>query len=151
MTFRHVLKSTILAVIGGLIYILIELLWRGHTHISMFILGGVCFVAIGLINELFPWELGIVWQSMIGTVIVTVCEFITGLVVNVWLGLNVWDYSNMPFNVMGQICLPFSLAWVVLSAIAIVLDDYQTGVKVNIEKVGAGFWSSSHYAYLWIK
>lgn len=94
MTFRHVLKSTILAVIGGLIYILIELLWRGHTHISMFILGGVCFVAIGLINELFPWELGIVWQSMIGAVIVTVCEFITGLVVNVWLGLNVWDYSN---------------------------------------------------------
>jgi len=90
----------------------------------MFILGGVCFVAIGLINELFPWELGIVWQSMIGAVIVTVCEFITGLVVNVWLGLNVWDYSNMPFNVMGQICLPFSLAWVVLSAIAIVLDDY---------------------------
>ena len=116
MTFRHVLKSTILAVIGGLIYILIELLWRGHTHISMFILGGVCFVAIGLINELFPWELGIVWQSMIGAVIVTVCEFI--------IGLNVWDYSNMPFNVMGQICLPFSLAWVVLSAIAIVLDDY---------------------------
>ena len=124
MIFRHVLKSTILAVIGGLIYILIELLWRGHTHISMFILGGVCFVAIGLINELFPWELGIVWQSMIGAVIVTVCEFITGLVVNVWLGLNVWYYSNMPFNVMGQICLPFSLAWVVLSAIAIVLDDY---------------------------
>ena len=124
MAHRHVLKEIILAIIGGLIYILIELIWRGQTHISMFILGGICFVAIGLINELFSWELGLVWQSVIGAVIVTVLEFITGLVVNIWLGLGVWDYSNMPFNLLGQICLPFAFAWVALSAIAIVLDDY---------------------------
>ena len=61
---------------------------------------------------------------MIGAVVVTVLEFITGLVVNVWLGLNVWDYSDMPLNILGQICLPFSIAWIALSAIAIVLDDY---------------------------
>ena len=124
MSLYHVLKSAILAVIGGLIYILIELIWRGHSHISMFVLGGVCFVAIGLINELFPWELGIVWQSMIGAVLVTALEFITGLVVNIWLGLGVWDYSDVPLNIMGQICLPFSLAWMGLSAVAIILDDY---------------------------
>lgn len=124
MAHRHVLKEVILAIIGGLIYILIELIWRGHTHISMFILGGICFVAIGLINELFSWELGLVWQSVIGAVIVTVLEFITGLIVNIWLGLGVWDYSNMPFNLLGQICLPFAFAWVALSAIAIVFDDY---------------------------
>lgn len=124
MAYRHVLKEVILAIIGGLIYILIELIWRGHTHISMFILGGVCFVLIGLINELFSWELGLVWQSVIGAVIVTVLEFITGLIVNIWLGLGVWDYSNIPFNLFGQICLPFAFAWVALSAIAIVLDDY---------------------------
>ena len=64
-----------------------------------------------------------VW-NMIGAVVVTVLEFITGLVVNVWLGLNVWDYSDMPLNILGQICLPFSIAWIALSAIAIVLDDY---------------------------
>ena len=124
MSLYHVLKSAILAVIGGLIYILIELIWRGHTHISMFILGGICFVAIGFINEVFPWSLGLIWQSMIGAVIVTVLEFITGVIVNIWLGLNVWDYSNMPFNLLGQICLPFAFAWVALSAIAIVFDDY---------------------------
>lgn len=56
--------------------------------------------------------------------IAEVVEFITGLVVNIWLGLGVWDYSNMPFNLLGQICLPFAFAWVALSAIAIVLDDY---------------------------
>lgn len=121
---RHSLKAAFLFVVGGLVYILIELIWRGHTHISMFILGGICFVAIGFINEVFPWSLGLLWQSMIGAVIVTVLEFITGVIVNIWLGLNIWDYSNMPFNLLGQICLPFAFAWVALSAIAIVFDDY---------------------------
>lgn len=121
---RHSLKAAFLFVVGGLVYILIELIWRGHTHISMFILGGICFVAIGFINEVFLWSLGLIWQSMIGAVIVTVLEFITGVIVNIWLGLNVWDYSNMPFNLLGQICLPFAFAWVALSAIAIVFDDY---------------------------
>lgn len=117
-------KLAALFVIGGAAYVLIELLWRGHSHISMFILGGMCFVSIGLINELFPWELGIVWQALIGGVLVTTLEFITGLIVNVWLGLNVWDYSNLPLNLMGQICLPFFFAWVGLSVVAIILDDY---------------------------
>lgn len=124
MIIRHSLKAAFLFVVGGSIYTLIEILWRGHTHISMFILGGLCFIAIGLINEVFPWDFGFLWQSMIGSAIVTVFEFLTGLVVNVWLNLNIWDYSDLPFNVLGQICLPFSIAWVALSAIAIVLDDY---------------------------
>lgn len=121
---KRFIKLAILFVVGGGIYVCIELLWRGHSHISMFLLGGFCFVAIGLINELFPWDMGLLWQSMIGAVIVTILEFITGLVVNVWLGLDVWNYSNLPLNIMGQICLPFTLAWIVLAGIAIILDDY---------------------------
>ena len=62
------LKLLVLAVIGGAIYVGIEMLWRGHSHPSMFILVGLCFVSIGLINELFPWEVGIVWQALIGWV-----------------------------------------------------------------------------------
>ena len=37
------LKLLVLAVIGGAIYVGIEMLWRGHSHPSMFILGGLCF------------------------------------------------------------------------------------------------------------
>ena len=61
---------------------------------------------------------------LIGAGIVTILELIVGIVVNVWLGLEVWDYSNLPFNFMGQICLPFSFAWTLLSGVAIVVDDY---------------------------
>lgn len=118
------LKLLVLAVIGGAIYVGIEMLWRGHSHPSMFILGGLCFVSIGLINELFPWELGIVWQALIGGTMVTCLEFITGVIVNIWLKLGVWDYSGLPLNILGQVCLPFYFAWVGLSVVAIVFDDY---------------------------
>lgn len=124
MKYRHFAKEAVLALIGGSIYVFIELVWRGYSHISMFILGGVCFVIIGLINELFHWDLGLLWQSIIGAFVVTICEFVTGLIVNVWLRLGVWDYSGLPFNIMGQICLPFFFAWIALSIVAIILDDY---------------------------
>lgn len=118
------LKLLVLAVIGGAIYVGIEMLWRGHSHPSMFILGGLCFVSIGLINELFPWDLGIVWQALLGGTLVTCLEFITGVIVNIWLKLGVWDYSGLPLNIFGQVCLPFYFAWVGLSVVAIVFDDY---------------------------
>ena len=124
MQLKQILKLCILALIGGITYVLIELAWRGYSHISMFILSALCFVLLGGINEFLPWELGFVWQMLIGAGIVTILELIVGIVVNVWLGLEVWDYSNLPFNFMGQICLPFSFAWTLLSGVAIVVDDY---------------------------
>ena len=124
MQLKQILKLCILALIGGITYVLIELAWRGYSHISMFILGALCFVLLGGINEFLPWELGFVWQMLIGAGIVTILELIVGIVVNVWLGLEGWDYSNLPFNFMGQICLPFSFAWTLLSGVAIVVDDY---------------------------
>ena len=51
-------------------------------------------------------------------------RFKCGVIVNIWLGWNIWDYSNTPFNILGQVCLPFALIWFVLAHAAIVLDDY---------------------------
>lgn len=113
---------------------LIELAWRGYSHISMFILGSICFLLLGGINEFLPWELGFVWQMLIGAGIVTILELIFGIVVNVWLELEVWDYSNLPFNFMGQICLPFSFVWTLLSGVAIVVDDYLRYLLFGEEK-----------------
>lgn len=118
------LRPLVLIGIGGLLYVLIELAFRGRSHWTMFIVGGLCFWLIGLINEVIPWEMSFWKQCIIGAVIVTAVEFLTGSIINLWLGWNVWDYSNVPFNVLGQICLPFSLLWILLSAVAIVLDDH---------------------------
>lgn len=117
-------KEFILFIIGGLLYILIELSYRGHSHWTMFILGGLCFVLIGGINNYISWDMPVYEQMMIGSVIITMLEFICGCIVNLWLGWDVWDYSNMPYNVLGQICLPFSILWFFISLVAIVADDY---------------------------
>lgn len=126
--------------VGGATYYTIELLWRGYSHISMLILGGICFVLLGLINELLPWDMGLLWQSLIGSGVVTILELITGLIVNVHLGLNVWDYSNLPLNFMGQISVVYTLLWVPLSCVAIVLDDHIRYRFFNEEKPHYTFW-----------
>ncbi len=124
MGLRGTIKHILLFAIGGVIYYCIELLWRGHSAWQMIVVGGLCFVGIGLINEVYPWTMPLWLQSIIATGIVTAVEFVSGLILNVWLGLKIWDYSNLPFNLYGQVCLYFSLAWLVLSPIAIVLDDW---------------------------
>lgn len=121
---KQILKNTILFLIGGVLYIVIELLWRGHSHWTMFILGGICFFYIGLINEEFTWEMPLIKQMFIGAIVITMWELLFGILVNGAYNLNVWDYSNMPFNFLGQICLPYSILWFFISLPAIVLDDY---------------------------
>lgn len=128
------LKYLFLGFVGGFTYYNIEIIYRGYSHISMFILASFLFIIIGLINEFLSWDTPLFIQSIIGAIIVTVLEFITGCIVNLWLGLNVWDYSSEPLNVMGQICLPFTLIWIFLSCIAIILDDYLRYYIFNEEK-----------------
>lgn len=125
MTNIHILlKYVFLGVIGGIIYYILENIWRGYSHWTMFILGGICFIALGLINEIFSWDTPLISQMVIGGVIITILEFITGYIVNLWLDWNIWDYSDLPYNLLGQISLFSSIGWIGLSLVGIVLDDY---------------------------
>ena len=117
-------KFLALFLIGGAAYFGIECLWRGWSHWTMFILGGLCFVIIGGLNEFYGWEMPFWKQCLIGAAVITALEFAVGMIVNKWLGWAIWDYSNLPLNICGQICLPFSLIWIALSGVAIVVDDY---------------------------
>jgi uncharacterized membrane protein len=123
-------KETIIFVIFGFLYICLELLYRGRTHISMFFVGGLCGVLIGLINDNTP-DIPLFCQCILGTTIVTLIEFISGCYLNIYLGLGVWDYSHVPFNFLGQVCLPFSIIWMLLSIPVIYLDDYLKNKLLN--------------------
>ncbi len=101
-------------VLGGLIYNLLEIIWRGYTHWSMTVAGGLCCLCIHFIN--WKWQrVHIVYRCLIGSLIITAIEFVVGVIVNLVLDLSVWDYSNMPLNVLGQICPLFSALWFLLS------------------------------------
>lgn len=114
-------KELVIGAIGGSTYVVVELLWRGRSHVSMFLLGGLCFWLIGRLDRREP--VPVVVQACQGACLVTVLELAMGLVVNCWLNLGVWDYSNLPMNVHGQVCLYYFVLWIPLSAGAIFLDD----------------------------
>ena len=120
---KNLIKYLILLLIGGAAYYCIELLARGFSHWTMFIVGGICFVLIGIINEITP-KISIVWQMILSSVIITVVELVSGCILNIWLGLGIWDYSGQTFNLLGQISLKHSIYWFFLSSIGIILDDY---------------------------
>lgn len=121
---KDCIKNMILSSIGGILYIITENIWRGYSHWTMFFVGGLCFLLIGTINEILPWDMPLWKQAGIGAVIITSIEFITGCIVNLWLEWNVWDYSGQPGNLMGQICILYTLIWFVVSLAAIVADDW---------------------------
>lgn len=121
---RNLLKYLFLFLVGATAYFLIETIVRGFSHPSMFILGGICFLVIGMLNEFGNGKMSLISQMLLGSVIITVLEFITGVIVNLWLKLNVWDYSGLPFNIMGQVCLLYSVFWFFISFLAILLDDF---------------------------
>lgn len=128
---KSILKYFILGWFGGSTYCSLEVIFRGRSHWSMIALAFILFLLIGSLNNLFPWEMSLAKQGVIGACIVTVLEFITGCIVNIWLGWNVWDYSNMPLNILGQVCLPFSLLWILLSIVCIIVDDYLRYLMFN--------------------
>lgn len=111
-----------LFIAGGIFYVVLEFFWRGHSHVSMAIAGGVCAVLMyGVLTRIPDVVLPI--RALIGAVIITAVEYVTGAVVNVRMGLRVWDYSALPANCYGQICLRYSVLWLLLSVPAVVLID----------------------------
>ena len=118
------MKPLILFGIGGLVYTMIELTWRRYTHWTMFLLGGICFLYAGVQNEYIEWEYPLWKQILRVDIFVVLAEFISGCIINLWLKWGVWDYSDMPFNLLGQICPTYALLWIPVCAVAIVFDDY---------------------------
>lgn len=98
--------------IGAAGYSVLEILWRGYTHWTMTITGGVCLALIYQINKSIA--LPMLLKCAIGALIITLAELFVGSIVNLRLNWNVWDYSNIPLNYKGQICVFYSFLWFLL-------------------------------------
>lgn len=106
-----------LFIIGGMGYVLIELMWRRRSHASMFVVGGMCFELMGAIHtRLMRWTMPL--RCGLCALAVSAVEFLSGCILNRWLKLGVWDYSKMRFHLLGQVSLGYSLLWGLLSAFA---------------------------------
>lgn len=126
-------KYLVLFLIGGALYYSLEKLFRGYSFLAMAVCGGLCFIICGAVNEKARC-MPLVLQMLISACEITAIEFAVGLILNIWLGLNMWDYSNMPGNILGQICPQFMAIWFLISAVGIFLDDLIRWVLFGEEK-----------------
>ena len=115
-------KYLVFFAVGGTGYAIIELLWRRRTHWTMILAGGICFVIFSLIAEKFK-EKPLIYKAALCSIGVTAVEFIFGVVFNMIFKMGVWDYSEVPFNILGQICPLFTLLWGALATLFIPLAD----------------------------
>lgn len=117
--------------IGGVGYGLLELLWRGHTHISMVITGGVCLMIIRAVYRRFS-KMPLVLRGVISAGMITAVELVVGCVVNIALGLHVWDYSGERFDLLGQICPFYSMLWFIICVlIMLAISAYDRAVAAK--------------------
>ena len=112
----------ILFPVGAVGYCALEILWRGRTHLSMAVVGGICFVLIYVINKYLP-DYSYTFRAFLCAVAITLVELMSGVVLNIVLRLNVWDYSKSPFNILGQICPLYSILWFCLSFVIICVGN----------------------------
>ena len=124
------LLSVLLWVWTGTLYFFIEVVWKtshGRPEMiswTMLLLAIILAVPLERFGAELPWDMPLMVQSAVCGVAITVVEFVAGLIINVWLGMGVWDYSAMPGNIMGQVCPQFLVMWVVLAAVGIVMLDW---------------------------
>lgn len=116
----EIMCNIIMFLIGAFGYGLIEILWRGRTHLSMLLAGGICFSFFAYLGQRLK-KANLFIKALAGSGFVTFIELIFGIIFNIILKQNVWNYSSRPLNFKGQICLLYSLFWMVLSAIFIPL------------------------------
>lgn len=127
---RKWVVSMLLWMWTGGVYFFGEVIWKtsqgrsGMISWTMFLLAIILAVPLERFGAELPWEMPLIWQSCICAVAITAVEFVTGLILNVWLGLGVWDYAHMTGNIMGQICPAFTFLWFFLSAVGIVMLDW---------------------------
>ena len=124
------LRGCILFYIGGTAYMILEFLWRGRSHGSMFLLGGLCFLLVGGGASRFP-KIPVPVRPILGAGVITGLELITGLLVN--RDYTVWDYRDQLFQFQGQICLAFSLLWMPVSLMA--MELYAVTKKKLAQKI----------------
>ena len=117
--------------LGGVIYSLCEILFRGYTHWSMTLTGGFCFLIMYWHFTNNPYE-NIFRKCLFGAVVITTLEFIAGCIVNLWLGWSIWDYSSLQLNFLGQICLPFTVIWYGISFFGVILSKF-LNKQLNVE------------------
>ncbi|MDR1674401.1 MAG: hypothetical protein LBR54_03005, partial [Oscillospiraceae bacterium] len=92
---KNRMSPLLIFIIGAAAYPALEIILRGFSHISMAVAGGISLLMMLEIDKL---NIGIPLKAILGGLFITCVEFSFGCLVNLWLGLSVWDYKHETFH-----------------------------------------------------
>ena len=117
-------KNIVMFFAGFCLYITMEVCFRGYSFPLCGVLGGLALILIDKINNRISWDLDLSIQALLGSLLITGLELVFGSIAKYTPLLPImWDYSNLPANFAGIICLPFSALWILISVVAIFFAD----------------------------
>ncbi len=121
---KWLIKESILFYVGFVTYIAIECCFRGYSYPLMGIVGGISLILLDKINDGISWDIPLILQIILGGLIVTGLELLSGEFALNILHIRMWDYSGQWMAMCDDLICPlFSLLWVLLSGIGIILAD----------------------------
>lgn len=123
---KKIKEYSFVYLLGAVLYSFIEVAFRGFTHWTMSLTGGLAYMLIYITNIKLKTR-SLFLRCLSGCAIITALEFIVGCIVNRRFHLGVWDYSQRPGHILGQICPLFSLIWFMLSFPAMLLSFFIKG------------------------
>lgn len=120
-------KLLLVCFIGSFFGVIIEMLWclvsRGYIESRAGLVYGPFnllygFGAVVLTVTLYKFRNRGAWISFLGGIIVgSVVEYVCSWGQEFVFGTRSWDYSKMPFNINGRICLLYSIFWGILGVL----------------------------------
>ncbi len=117
------IRKSVLFIVGFCLYITIEVLFRGYSYPAMGIVGGLMLLILDDINSILPWTIDLCVYGFIGSFFATLFELFIGKFLIFINHPQMWDYSNLPLNYQGIICLPFSFGWIFVSLVGVFVAD----------------------------
>lgn len=129
MERKEIFYEFVIWLTGAILYFMLEIMVRGYSHVSMFLCGGTALVILDMIwirlkRSRIKKYAKIFIIMFAGTNVITLLEYITGLIVNIKYGLEVWNYSELKYNYRGQICLMYSVIWALMSIVCVMISDF---------------------------
>lgn len=98
--------------------------WKEHRFVNRgFLNGPICpiyGIGVGVVVQfLTPYKDSLLILYITSVILVTALEWATGFILEKVFHNKWWDYSNMPLNLNGYVCLLFSLIWGVACVIIV--------------------------------
>ena len=123
---KKLIPYFVIFVTSGLIYITLELFWRGRTHWTMFLCAGLCgLVMANINNNWLEFDTDFRIQVFVSALMCSTSEFFFGIMFNG--DFSIWDYRGMwgTLHALGdQVNIIFFGIWIIISVFGLPLLDW---------------------------